>query len=80
MKSSSTLQKYNKKRKFSDTPEPVGQVTGLKTGSTNGHKIIYKRWCPLEEKEIPYGEIKKDTKPEKKDMSFLKKVILIKSN
>ena len=33
MKSSSTLQKYNKKRKFSDTPEPVGQVTRLKTGS-----------------------------------------------
>ena len=33
MKSSSTLQKYNKKRKFSNTPEPVGQVTRLKTGS-----------------------------------------------
>ena len=30
MKSSSTLQKYNKKRKFSNTPEPVGQVTDLK--------------------------------------------------
>src|SRR6476659_9650610 len=33
MKSSSTLQKYNKKRKFSNTPEPVGQVTRLKTRS-----------------------------------------------
>ena len=33
MKSNSTLQKYNKKRKFSNTPEPVGQVTRLKTGS-----------------------------------------------
>lgn len=32
MKSSSTLQKYNKKRKFSATPEPVGQVSELKTG------------------------------------------------
>ena len=31
MKSSLTLQKYNKKRKFSNTPEPVGQVTRLKT-------------------------------------------------
>lgn len=33
MKSSSTLLKYNKKRKFSKTPEPVGEVTRLKTGS-----------------------------------------------
>jgi len=30
--SSSTLQKYNKKRKFASTPEPVGQVTEVKTG------------------------------------------------
>jgi bifunctional non-homologous end joining protein LigD len=33
MKSSSSLQKYNKKRKFSNTPEPVGRVKELKTGS-----------------------------------------------
>ena len=32
MKSNSTLQKYNKKRKFSSTPEPVGQITEQKTG------------------------------------------------
>jgi bifunctional non-homologous end joining protein LigD len=32
MKSSSTLRKYNKKRKFSNTPEPVGQLTDIKTG------------------------------------------------
>jgi bifunctional non-homologous end joining protein LigD len=32
MKSSSTLQRYNKKRKFSYTPEPAGQVTEQKTG------------------------------------------------
>lgn len=25
----------------------------------NGHRIQYKRWCPVEEKEVPYGEIKK---------------------
>jgi DNA end-binding protein Ku len=24
-----------------------------------GHRIKYKRWCPVEEKEIPYSEIKK---------------------
>ena len=28
----------------------------------NGHKIIYKRWCPVEEKEIPYSQIKKGYK------------------
>ena len=28
----------------------------------NGHKIIYKRWCPVEGKEIPYGQIKKGYK------------------
>jgi len=28
----------------------------------NGHKIIYKRWCPVEEKEIPYGQIIKGYK------------------
>ena len=27
-----------------------------------GHKIQYKRWCPIEEKEIPYEEIKKGTR------------------
>jgi bifunctional non-homologous end joining protein LigD len=32
MKSSSRLQKYNKKRKFSNTPEPVGQVSDLRAG------------------------------------------------
>lgn len=25
----------------------------------NGHRIKYKRWCPVEEKEVPYSEIKK---------------------
>jgi DNA end-binding protein Ku len=25
----------------------------------NGHRIQYKRWCPVEEKEVPYAEIKK---------------------
>ena len=28
----------------------------------NGHKIQYKRWCAIEEKEIPYEEIKKGYK------------------
>jgi DNA end-binding protein Ku len=25
----------------------------------NGHRIQYKRWCPVEEREVSYGEIKK---------------------
>lgn len=24
-----------------------------------GHKIQYKKWCPIEQREIPYSEIKK---------------------
>jgi DNA end-binding protein Ku len=31
----------------------------------NGHKIKYRRWCPVEEKEIPYAQIKKGYKAEK---------------
>ena len=25
----------------------------------NGHRIQYKRWCPVEEKEIGFNEVKK---------------------
>src|SRR5207248_6393767 len=25
----------------------------------NGHRIRYKKWCPIEEKEVSYSEIKK---------------------
>jgi len=25
----------------------------------NGHKITYRRWCPVDEKEIPYAQIKR---------------------
>ena len=25
----------------------------------NGHRIRYKKWCPEEEREVPYSEIKK---------------------
>ena len=25
----------------------------------NGHRIQYKRWCPIDEKEIGYNEVKK---------------------
>ena len=28
----------------------------------NGHRIQYKRWCPVEEKEVPYEKLKKGHK------------------
>ncbi len=28
----------------------------------NDHRIQYKRWCPVENKEVGYNEIKKGTK------------------
>lgn len=26
---------------------------------SEGHRIRYKKWCPVEEREVPYSEIKK---------------------
>ena len=43
-----------------------------------GHRIKYVRWCPVEEKEVPYAQIKKGYKAEKILMSSLIKPILIK--
>src|SRR4029078_1093739 len=31
----------------------------------NGHRIKYKKWCPIEDREIPYSEIKKGYEVEK---------------
>lgn len=39
----------------------------------NGHKIIYRRWCPVEEKEIPYGQIKKGYKAGKEGYAVFEK-------
>jgi DNA end-binding protein Ku len=38
-----------------------------------GHKIQYKRWCAIEEKEIPYEEIKKGYKIAKDEYIILEK-------
>lgn len=38
-----------------------------------GHKIQYKRWCPIEEKEIPYEEIKKGYKITKDEYIIIEK-------
>jgi DNA end-binding protein Ku len=39
----------------------------------NGHRIKYKRWCTVEEKEIPYSEIKKGYKLDKNNYVVLEK-------
>jgi len=38
-----------------------------------GHRIKYKRWCPVEEKEIPYSEIKKGYEIEKDNYVTIEK-------
>ncbi len=39
----------------------------------NGHRIKYKRWCPVEEKEVNYSEIKKGYEIEKDNYVVLEK-------
>ena len=46
----------------------------------NGHKIMYRRWCPIEEREIPYAQIKKGYSAGKDGYIVFEKKILIKSN
>jgi DNA end-binding protein Ku len=41
---------------YSATEERVFSFNQL---CKNGHRIQYKRWCSTEEREVPYGEIKK---------------------
>lgn len=40
---------------------------------SKGHKIQYKKWCPIEEKEIPYEEIQKGYKISKDKYIVLEK-------
>jgi len=39
----------------------------------NGHRIRYKRWCPVEEKEVQYSDIKKGYELEKDNYLVLEK-------
>lgn len=36
-----------------------------------GYRIRYKKWCPIEEKEVPYSEIKKGYEIAKDQTSVL---------
>jgi DNA end-binding protein Ku len=39
----------------------------------NGHKIKYKKWCPVEEREVPWSEIKKGYEITKNNYVVLEK-------
>ena len=39
----------------------------------NGHKIKYKKWCPVEEREVPWSEIKKGFEITKNNYVVLEK-------
>ena len=38
-----------------------------------GHKIKYKKWCPVEEREVPWSEIKKGYETEKNNYVVIEK-------
>jgi DNA end-binding protein Ku len=38
-----------------------------------GHKIKYKKWCPVEEREVPWSEIKKGYEITKNDYVVIEK-------
>lgn len=40
-------------------PATEGKQFSFNQLCPKGHRIKYKRWCPMEEKEIPYSDIKK---------------------
>jgi DNA end-binding protein Ku len=42
---------------FSSTQKE--EYTSFNQLCDNGHKIKYKKWCPLEEREVQWSEIKK---------------------
>ena len=39
----------------------------------NGHRIKYKKWCPVEDREVPYTEIKKGYEVEKDNYVIIEK-------
>jgi DNA end-binding protein Ku len=44
------------------------------------HKIKYKKWCPVEEREVPWSEIKRDMRLQRIIVWYWKKTRLTKSN
>src|SRR4029078_6277656 len=42
----------------------------------NSHRIQYKRWCPIEEREVPYEEIKKGYEVSKDNYVVIEKTEL----
>jgi DNA end-binding protein Ku len=38
-----------------------------------GHRIKYKKWCPVEDREVPYSEIKKGYQISKDNYAIIEK-------
>jgi DNA end-binding protein Ku len=62
---------------------PVGVYVATKSAEfsfnqlcANGHRIRYKKWCPIEEREVAYSEIKKCYEVTKDQYVVLEKVDL----
>jgi DNA end-binding protein Ku len=56
---------------FSATQEEA--YTSFNQLCDKGHKIKYKKWCPVEEREVPWSEIKKGYEITKNDYVVLEK-------
>jgi DNA end-binding protein Ku len=49
------------------------EYTSFNQLCNKGHKIKYKKWCPIEEREVPWSEIKKGYEITKNDYVVLEK-------
>jgi DNA end-binding protein Ku len=56
---------------FSDTQKE--EYTSFNQLCDKGHKIKYKKWCPVEEREVPWSEIKKGYEITKNDYVVIEK-------
>jgi non-homologous end joining protein Ku len=50
-----------------------GRHTSFSRLYDKGHKIKYKKWCPIEEREVPWSEIKKGYEISKNDYVVIEK-------
>jgi DNA end-binding protein Ku len=53
--------------------EQKEEYTSFSQLCQKGHKIKYKKWCPVEDREVPWSEIKKGYKITKNDYVVIEK-------
>jgi DNA end-binding protein Ku len=51
----------------------IEEYTSFNQLRDKGHKIKYKKWCPVEEREVPWAEIKKEYEITKNDYVVIEK-------